>query len=124
MAADKKIIYYHHFSALPHNTVSHQEGPSKQIGLELSVIRQLLVYAGDDNLLGEIVKIIKNTGASLRTSNAVSRSEIKCRGNLSSSSCLVTGLQYRTINVGDKYFKNIVKLKYLGEIATNQNCID
>jgi hypothetical protein len=71
MAADKEILYYHHFSALPHNTVSHQEGSSKQIGLELSVIRQLLVYAGDDNLLGEIIKIIKNTGAPLHTSNAV-----------------------------------------------------
>jgi ribosomal protein L30/L7E len=78
-----------------------------QEGLKLNKIHQLLVYADNVNIVGENI-------------NAIKKNAEKTKYML--MSCYQNAGQNH-LQIANKFFENVVKLKYSETAATNQNCI-
>jgi hypothetical protein len=100
--------------------VNVQENP---VGLKLNGTYQLLVYAGDVNLLGDIGDTIKNTQTLINPSKEVGLEVNTEKTKYMLLSRHWNAEQNHDIKIGNRCFKNVAQFTYLGTTITNQNLI-
>jgi hypothetical protein len=96
----------------------------KQEGLKLNGAHQFLAYADDVNILGENIDTEqKNTEALLDAGKEVGLevNSVKTKYMLVAR-CQKAG-QKNSINIANRSFEGVEKLKYLGTPLTDQNCM-
>jgi hypothetical protein len=88
--------------------------------LELNGAHQLLVYADDDNLLGDSINTIKeNTEAT--TDVGLEMNAVKTKYMI--MSCHLNSGQNQNISIANELFEKVAKFKYLVMTLTNWNDI-
>jgi sorting nexin-29 len=95
-----------------------------QEGLKLNGTLELLAYADDVNIVGEnMVTVKKNTEALLDDSEEVGLevNPEKTKYMLMSHSQKIG--QKHSIKIGNRFFEDVAKFKYLGTTPTDQNCM-
>jgi hypothetical protein len=95
-----------------------------QIGLKLSGIHQVVVCADDVNLLGKNTNAIKKDTATLID---ISK-EVSPEVNVEKTKYMLMSHhqkagQNHNIKIGNRFFENVAKFKYLGMTITNQSFI-
>ncbi|KAJ4429699.1 hypothetical protein ANN_21900 [Periplaneta americana] len=91
-------------------------------GLELNGLHQLLIYVDDVNMLGENPQMFReNTEILLEASKAIS-----LEVNPEKTKCMIMSrdqniVRNGNIKIGDLYFEEVEKFKYLGATVTNIN---
>jgi hypothetical protein len=94
------------------------------VGLKLNGTPQLLAYADDVNLLGDIIDTInKNTETLIDASK-----EVGLEVNIDKTKYMLVSRdqnagQTRDIKIGNRSFENVLQFKCLGTTVTNQNLI-
>jgi hypothetical protein len=94
------------------------------VGLELNGTHQLLVYADDANLLADNIDTIKKNMETLIDASK----EVGLEVNTEKTKYMLlsrhqNARQNHDIKIADRYFGNVVQLKYLGTTVRNQNLI-
>jgi hypothetical protein len=95
-----------------------------EVGLELNGTHQVLVYAGDVNLLGDSVNTIKENSETLLEHGRDVGLEI----NAEKTKCMIMSHhpnsgQNQNIRIANESFEKVAKFKYLGMTLTIQNDI-
>jgi hypothetical protein len=85
---------------------------------------QLLPYADDVNLLGDNIDTINKITQPLINANK----EVGLEVNIEKTKYMLESRdqnagQNREIKIGNRYFENVSRFKYLGTTVTNQNLI-
>jgi hypothetical protein len=93
-----------------------------EVGLELNGSHQLLVYADDDNLLGDSVNTIKENSETLVEAGK----DIGLEINGEKTKYMIMSHhpnsgQNQNIRIANELFEEVAKFKYLGMTLTNQN---
>jgi hypothetical protein len=94
------------------------------VGLKLNETHQLLVYADDVNLLGNIIDTIKkNTETLIDASKEVGLDVSTEKTKYMLLSRYHNPGQNHNIAIADRAFQNVAQFKYVGMTVTNQNLI-
>jgi hypothetical protein len=95
-----------------------------EVSLELSGTHQLLVYADDDNLLGNSVNIIKENSETFLEASRDTELEINAeKTKYMIMSHHPNSGQNQNVRIANESFENVAKFKYFGMTLTNQNDI-
>jgi hypothetical protein len=101
-----------------------REVQENQVGLKLNGTHQLLVYAGDVNLLGDNIVIIQKNTQTLIDA----RNEVGLEVNTEKTKYLLlfrhqNAVQSHDIKIANRCLENVEQLRYLGMTAINENLI-
>jgi sorting nexin-29 len=95
-----------------------------QVGLEMNVTHQLLVYADDINLVGNSINTIKeNTETLLQSSRDIGLEINAEKTKYMIMSRYPNSGQNQNIRTANESFEKVAKFKYLGTALINQNDI-
>jgi hypothetical protein len=95
-----------------------------EAGLEMNGTHQLLVYAGDVNLLDDSTKTIKENSETLLEASRDIGLDIKAeKTKYMIMSRYPNSGQNQNIRIANESFENMATFKYLGTTLTNQNDI-
>jgi hypothetical protein len=89
-----------------------------QVGLKLNGTYQMLVYADDVNLRGDVINIIKKNRETFIDD---SKEEVGLELNTELLSLYQNAGQNHDIMRGNRCFENVAQFKYLGTTITNEN---